>query len=245
MRASVIWLTLVAASAATAALTWSIDRVLRAWTTPIKVAGVALPVPVPLALLMATTSLGGRLLHGRRVQRSIGTIEFRWDETYGRLNLICSPCRVGFPTVSKRPIEVESLRIGVQRFGDRLWGDIAVGQLRGYWRGTLGDDELLLSSALLQTPLAAVYDVLARNVADVARPHAEGHFSLVVAWRLPAGEITLEPRFDVDLVDGFGTDVLRGFAPRTPFGAAPFFIFSSPSSLPAVIPAKAGIQPLY
>jgi hypothetical protein len=201
------------------------------WTQRVTLAGVPLHIPVVPVLKLATTDLGGRILDGRRVDSPLGVIGFHWDKATARLEVECAPCRIVIAAVSEEPLELTSVRVNAHRHADRLWGEIAMGELHGTWQGTLAGGELALNGELLEAPLSELFALFGSRIPEASIARIDGRVALGATWRLPSDRLRVEPRLSIDRVEGLGTEVLRHGMPAGRCGHAEFDALTENSGL--------------
>jgi hypothetical protein len=207
-----------------AILLWMVGRPdATRWTHEVTWMGLKLHLPVAAGVRAATSPLGGAILDGRRFDTRFGRIAVRWDEPAEQLVLHCAPCRIQAPALSTQLVEVAAVRISLRRSLDRVWGEVQAGALKGRWQGRLTDQDLAVQLDVDESPMADFYGVFARALPELRHARIDGRFAARATLVWPAGGLRLEPRWQLDRVEGLGTQALRGVAPavRCPDGPPP------------------------
>lgn len=184
------------------------------WRWHGELAGLPLSLPVADILHFATTPLAGRLLDERSLTTPYGIVHFNWQDNERQLQLRCAPCRVAAPGLAERAIEIESIAINAQRFGNVLWGQIDVDAMRVDWSAVLNDDSLSLTGTLAQTPLATICALLGTAIPENTIAQIDGTVAVQFDLQLPSGASHVSAQTQGLRVSGLDTERLRGIAAR-------------------------------
>ena len=182
---------------------------------------------VPTLLRVATSPWLAPWLDGLRVHTRHGPVQLRWDEAARQLALRCAPCTAQVPALGAQPLQLDHLRITVQRDADRLRGTLeaaapkkgnegsagapaADAPLRGQWTGRLSQAALELDIHMDEAPIARWYAVGAPHLPELQRARIAGTLALQAHLSQPSGAFTLQPRVVGFGVEGLGTETMLG-----------------------------------
>ena len=121
------------------------------WALPVRAGPWTLQVGMPSVIRLANTPPVAQLLHGRRLATPVGTLTFGWQPMSRTLSLHCAPCRLQLRALGPAPLVLDSAELTVQRFGEALWGTLALGKVAGHWQGQLSPQGLRLAIDLPPT----------------------------------------------------------------------------------------------
>jgi hypothetical protein len=110
--------------------------------------------------------------------------------------------------LGSEPVEVDELRLTVQRHGERLNGEVSSGKVKAIWHGDLSKGGLRLRLQLPMTPMADAYALFGASIPEVARARIEGRLALTATLALPGGEFSMTPQIEAFQVSGLGTEAL-------------------------------------
>ena len=178
------------------------------WAMSIRLGPVRLQASVPALLRLATAPWLAPLLDGRTVAAYNGPVHLAWQADSQTLALRCAPCAVQAPGLGGEPVEVDELRLTIQRHGEQLKGEVSSGKVKASWQGDLSKGGLRLRLQLPMTPLADAYALFGATVPEVARARIEGRLALTATLALPGGEFSMTPQIEAFQVSGLGTEAL-------------------------------------
>lgn len=185
------------------------------WALPVRAGPWTLQIGVPSVIRLANTPPVAQLLHGRHLATPVGTLAFGWQPGHRTLSLRCTPCRLQLRALGPAPLVLDSAELTVQRFGEALWGTLAVGKVAGRWQGQLSPQGLRLAIDLPPTPLQHGFAALSTHIPELARARIAGRFALQATLDLPASTLHIAPHIEGFGVSGLGTEALRGALPTS------------------------------
>jgi hypothetical protein len=172
-------------------------------------AGITLPVSVPAVIRTATHPRVGPWLHGLKLQSAYGPLELGWRESTQSLHVLCAPCSVHRPELSRVPLRFEAVELSVQQqSATSLHGAVFAGEVLATWQGELSSTALNIQMQLPETPLAALFALAGDAVPEARRAKISGSASAVAHLRLPAGQWSFVPTLHSFGVSGLGTEAL-------------------------------------
>ncbi|ABM35351.1 glycosyl transferase, family 51 [Polaromonas naphthalenivorans CJ2] len=178
------------------------------WATSIRLGPVRLQASVPALLRLATAPWLAPLLDGRTVAAYNGPVHLAWQADSQTLAARCAPCAVQAPALGGEPVEVDELRLTIQRHGEQLNGEISSGQVKAVWHGDLTKGGLRLRLQLPMTPMADAYALFGASIPELAQARIEGRLALTATLALPGGEFSMTPQIEAFQVSGLGTEAL-------------------------------------
>lgn len=209
-----LWLVLAGLLVGVLAMTLAAFLALRAtlaplpgeWAVPLAWGPVTIRAGVPSLVRLATSPLGGPLLHGRHFKTRYGDVHLAWRE--GRLHARCAPCTLRPPGLGQDALLLPEVLVDVERFGENISGGLRSGRVQGTWQGRMASGGMRLHMNVQETPIAHAYAQFAAQIPEVGRARIEGTFSLTAELSLPAGTMTVAPRVSAFAVSGLGTEAL-------------------------------------
>jgi hypothetical protein len=185
------------------------------WRTAVR-AGMAFELSVPALIRTATHLRTGPWLHGRKLHTRYGPLTLGWQPSTQSLHILCAPCTLQRPELSRQPLRFEALELSVQRTGQQhLRGAVFAGQVRMTWQGELTPTQLSIHATLPDTLLADVFDLAHAVVPQVRRATIGGTASARVQLSLPSGQWSVQPVVHNFTVRGLGTEQLLTARPQT------------------------------
>ncbi len=185
------------------------------WALPLHAGPFIVQVGMPSAIRLANTPPVAQLLHGQRVATPFGMLAFGWQSARRTLSVRCAPCRVQLRAFSPTPLALDAAELTVQRFGEALWGTLAVGKVNAQWKGQLSPEGLLLTIDVPTTPLHDGFAAFGAHIPELARARVAGQFALQATLALPVGTLQATPQIEGFGVTGLGTEALRGALPTS------------------------------
>jgi hypothetical protein len=177
-------------------------------------AGIQMQVSVPAVIRAVTDPRIGPWLHGRTFSTAHGRLALGWRESTQSLHILCAPCVLRRPEISRVPVRVEAVEVSVQRVdAQHLRGAVFAGDVFATWRGELSATGLRIDAALPETPLAALFVLLADAVPEVARATIEGTAAGTLQMQLPSAAWSVQPVISGFTVRGLGTGALLDAKP--------------------------------
>lgn len=209
-----LWLVLAGLIVGVIAMTLAAFLALRAtlaplpgeWSVPLRWGPFTIQAGVPSLVRLATSPLGGPLLHGRHFRSRYGQLRLAWHE--GTLQVRCAPCTLQAPGLGQDALQLPEATLQAQRLGENLTGSFQSGRVQGRWLGRMAPGGMRLQADVESTPIAEAYALFAGQIPEVGRAKIEGSFSLHAEVSLPAGTMTLAPRIEGFAVSGLGTEAL-------------------------------------
>ncbi|HEX7441574.1 MAG TPA: biosynthetic peptidoglycan transglycosylase [Caldimonas sp.] len=203
---------LVAALAATL-LVVTLPASLRAapgeWSERVALGPVQLDVSVLGVIRVASHPLGLRALAGRSWKTPIGTLHFSADPERDSLTVICAPCAVRAPALSREPLQVVRAELTLRRAGpNELYGDLVAGSVRTAWLARLHPRDLDLELTLADAPLADAYALFGAAFPEAARARIEARAGAEIRLTLPSRHLVVKPHLEGFAVSGLGTEAL-------------------------------------
>lgn len=178
-----------------------------AWTTELRVVGVALRVNVVGVVRLATLPGVVHLLDGRAMPTPNGTVTFARDGD--RLRARCAPCQVQHPQLAARPLRLRSASLDVARTDDRLDGALALDAVRIPFGARLRAGSIEVDWQLPATELARLLAVVDSAVPEAAFARIGGEVAARGTISLPSGRGAVHWHADGIEVGGLGTEPLQ------------------------------------
>jgi hypothetical protein len=183
------------------------------WSRPIRVGGaklgLTLPVSVPALIRAATDRRIGPWLSGRRLQTPHGPVQLGWRTSTQSLHVLCAPCELQRPELSRTPVRFDAVELSVQRLSEtELHGALFAGDVLVTWQAQLSASGLSVAATLPETPLASLFALVESAVPEVRKANIGGTASATAQLRLPEGAWSVMPSINGFTVSGLGTEWL-------------------------------------
>jgi hypothetical protein len=178
-----------------------------AWTTELRVAGLALRVNVVGLVRLATLPGVVHLLDGRTLPTRQGTVSFAREGD--RLRARCAPCQVRHPELAARPLQLRSVALDVARSADRLDGNLTIDGVRIPFVARLRAGSIEVDWWLPPTELAQLLAAVDSAVPEAAFARIEGEVEANGTLSLPAGGSRVHWSVHGIEVGGLGTEPLQ------------------------------------
>lgn len=178
-----------------------------AWTTEVRVAGLALRLNVVGLVRLATLPGVVHLLDGRALPAPQGTVTFA--RAGDRLRVRCAPCRVQHRELAARPVRLRSVSLDVTRADDRLDGALALDAVQIRFVARLRAGSIEVDWQLPRTALAQLLAAADGAVPEAAFARIEGELEASGTLSLPSGRSRIQWSVEGVEVGGLGTEPLQ------------------------------------
>jgi hypothetical protein len=197
------------------------------WSHPVRIGPWHTRLSVPAMLRVATHPAVMRLIEGRSMHGSFGTVQFHAAAQPDTWQAVCAPCRVRLNELGDDEIEFARIAATWQRPSQNDWrGEFALGQgaeaVRGRWTAHLTAQGIEFQFKLADTPLADAFRLFADALPEVHLIRIDGQLRLEASLRLPQRELTIRPEITGFVVDGLGTEALLHATPSCDIAAHGF-----------------------